>query len=252
MIRSIVLHDIPITHIAAMERWYYRDHSPEIVRRYGPWSRRHDSYLPVAAPDAARAFGFFNWRLTEGWWHELPLPGPRGTLAFTLPPVFPRVAACFTPWQPTEDFRGGSVQSTERPILRWVVLHRYPAGVERAAGDRWFLETHVPELLGHPALWRCFSYRTVKDAPALPGTWPEHAHPPAGLIQTGWDRVTELWFDGFDAWRQAIPDRAAALTPPPWAPAAAYPFLEPGRDLVSTFVLERPTDEFLRDARSYL
>jgi hypothetical protein len=37
MIRSIVVHDIPMSRIAAMERWYYKDHAPEIVRRDEFW-----------------------------------------------------------------------------------------------------------------------------------------------------------------------------------------------------------------------
>ena len=45
---------------------------------------------------------------------------------------------------------------------------------------------------------------------------------------------------------------AAALTPPAWATRPGYPFVEPGRDFVSSFLLERPTDEFLRDIRAYL
>lgn len=40
-----------------MERWYHRDHSAEIARRYGPWLARHESYLPVDAPVDARECG---------------------------------------------------------------------------------------------------------------------------------------------------------------------------------------------------
>ncbi len=104
MIKSIVMHDIPISHIAAMERWYWRDHSSEIVGRYGPWEKRHDSYLPVPAPEEARTFGMYNWRVTEGWWREIPKAGPQGCLSFTAPPIWPKVATCFIPAQPTEDF----------------------------------------------------------------------------------------------------------------------------------------------------
>lgn len=76
MLKSIVVHDIPMSRIAAMERWYWRDHAPEINRRFGPWLARHESFLPVDAPVEARSFGFFNWRVTEGYWRELPLPAP--------------------------------------------------------------------------------------------------------------------------------------------------------------------------------
>ena len=54
MLRSFALHDIPVNHIAALERWYYRDHAPEIVRRYGPWLARFECYLPVPAPGGRR------------------------------------------------------------------------------------------------------------------------------------------------------------------------------------------------------
>jgi hypothetical protein len=72
MIKSIVIHDIPSAHIAAMERRYFRDHAPEIIRRYGPWLARRESYLPVPVPEDARSYGFYNWRITEGWWRESP------------------------------------------------------------------------------------------------------------------------------------------------------------------------------------
>lgn len=252
MVRSIVLHDIPISRIAAMERWYYKDHSPEIVRRYGPWSVRHDSYLPVAAPDEARRFGFFNWRLTEGWWRDLPKPGPQGALSFTPPPVWPRVACCFTPFQPTEDFLGHQVRPHERQVLRWFVMFKYPDGVSAAEGERWYLDTHVPEATQQPGLWRFFSYRVIREHIPLPGTWADDGRPPTDSVLPRWDRVSEMWYESFDDWRRSVLSEPPAYTAPPWASCPAYPFLRPGVDFVSTFVLERPTDEFLRDARSYL
>ena len=49
-----------------------------------------------------------------------------------------------------------------------------------------------------------------------------------------------------------------AYTPPEWATDSfygnshpTYPFFKPGVDFVSTFLLERPSDEFLRDTRYY-
>ena len=35
-------------------------------------------------------------------------------------------------------------------------------------------------------------------------------------------------------------------------PADSVAVVEPGCDLVSSFLLERPTDDFLRDLRTYL
>lgn len=252
MFRSLILHDIPINAFPAMERWYYRDHSPEIVRRYGPWSQRHESYFPLPVPEEAKQFGYFNWRYTEGWWREIPKAGPQGTLAFVLPPVPPRVAICFTPWQPTEDFLGSDVQSYERPIFRWVLFQKYPESVSVAECEDWFLNTHMPQALKQTGLWRAFSYRAIKDAIRLPGTWPSYYHPPQEFRHLGWDRVTELWYDGYDDWRRSVLIEPPHYTPPPWDAGARYPFFTPRENVVSTFLLERPADEFLRDSRSYL
>ncbi len=251
LLKSIVMHDIPMDAIAAMERWYYKDHSPEVVRRFGPWQARHDSYLPVDAPAEARAYGFYNWRVTEGWWRELPRPGPQGNLCFTLPPVWPRVATCFIPWQPTEDFIGHDVSVGQKNVLRWYVLMRYPRGVRFEDAEEWFLKTHVPQVKRQRGLWRFFSYRTLREPRALPGNWPPAATPPAGSVMAQWDRVCELWYESFADWRHAVIEAPPAYTVPPWATYGCYPFLDPWVDFVSSFLLQRPTDEFLRDARGY-
>ena len=105
MIRSIIFHDIPISDIAAMERWHPL-HVGEIIRRFGPWIEHYDSYLPVAAPDFVKPYGFYNWRMTDGWWKKIPKPGPQGNLSFTLPKVWANVAIAFIPGQPTEAHLG--------------------------------------------------------------------------------------------------------------------------------------------------
>ncbi len=252
MLKSIVMHDIPIDSIATMERWYYKDHSPEIVRRFGPWEARHDSYLPVDVPADARAYGYYNWRVTEGWWRDLPEPGPQGNLCFTPPPVWPKVASCFIPWQPTEDFLGHNIAPGERSALRWFVLMKYPKDVRFKEGEDWFLNTHVPEVMRQPGLWRFFSYRTIKEKLPLPGCWPPDKIPPESSVIHDWDRVCELWYESFTDWRRAVIEAQSVCTAPPWTRDRRYPFLEPHIDFASTFLLERPADEFLRDARSYL
>jgi hypothetical protein len=252
MIKSIVLHDIPLAAFPAMERWYHREHSPEISRRYGPWLQRHESYLPVPAPADAQAYGVYNWRLTECYWREVPEPGPKGALAFTAPPVWPRVASCFVPPQPTEDFLGSEYMPAEKVGVRWYTLFRYPEGVSREEGEKWFLEVHAPEVMKQPGLYRFFSYQVVQDAPALPGVWRPGARPPMEITQGRWDRVSELWYETFSDWRRAVIEQPPAYAKPSWATQEAYPFVKPFEDFVSTFILERPTDEFLRDLRAYL
>jgi hypothetical protein len=252
MIKSIVMHDIDMDHVAAMERWYYKDHAPEINRRFGPWLTRHESFLPVDAPAVAREFGFFNWRVTEGWWRELPETGPKGNFAFTLPPVWPKVATCFVPAQPEDDFLGGELQPASKQVLRWYILFRYPAGVKKQDGEKWFLETHVPQVIKQKGLYRFFSYRVINKPLPLPGAWPPNAAPPPDSILHSWDRVYELWFETFADWETSVITSPPAYTQPTWATRETYPFVVPGEDFVSSFILERPNDEFWRDSRGYL
>ena len=252
MIKSIVMHDIPINDIAAMERWYYRDHAAEIVRRYGPWLTRHESYLPVPVPPEVKSYGFYNWRATEGWWREIPETGPKGTFSFTVPPVWPKVATCFTPGQPTEDFLGSELQPREKNVLRWYILLKYPDGVSTEEGEKWFLNIHVKEMMKQPGLYRFFSYKVIKEPISLPGTWAPGKTPPPDTIINSWDRLCELWYENFDDWHESVVNSPPEYTKPSWAKYEIYPFFEPYVDFVSTFILERPNDEFLRDSRGYL
>lgn len=252
MLKSVVVHDVPMNRIAAMERWYWRDHAPEINRRFGPWLVRHESFMPVDAPADARRFGHFNWRVTEGLWREMPRTGSAGNLAFTVPPVWPRVATGFFPAQPTDDLFGGHLQPHDKQVLRWYCLSARSGGVTAADADRWFLDVHAPELARTAGPYRAFSSRAHDEPVPLPGEWPREAAPPAGTVLHAWDRLTELWFETFDDWRSFIAEEVPRLTPPPWAQGRSYPYLQLGTEFVSSFLLERPADEFSRDARGYL
>jgi len=250
MLRTVVLHDIPMNHVAAMERWYFRDHEPEIARRYGPYLHRLESWFPVPAPPEADAFGRFNWRLTEGTWRQMPMPGPQGQLSFTPPPVWPKAAICTVPLEPVDDFKGWETLALEKNVLRWYVLMRYPERVSFEEGENWFLNVHKKEVSNQPKLTRFFSRKVLKPTPPLPGTWrPGDLELMKKDAMPRWDRVIELWYETFDDWRESVLTNPPAYTKPEWASHPQYPFFVPGEEWVSTFVLERPTDEFLRDSR---
>jgi len=251
MIKSIVLQDIDMDYIAAMERWYFKNHVAEVNRRYGPWLTRHESFLPVDAPPEARALGFYNWRVGEGWWREIPLTGPRGTLSFTVPPVWPKTASCFTPAQPTEDFMGSEYQPHEKNVLRWYILLKYPEGISFEEGENWFLNVHATEVMKQPGLYRFFSYKVIREPLELPGIWNPARLPPPDTFCFKWDRLVELWYDNFNDWRKSVIENPPEYTKPSWAGYNSYPFLEPYKDFVCSFILERPNDEFYRDLRAY-
>ena len=204
MLKSIVMMDLPIDDIAPMERWYYEAHSSEISRRYGPFLQRHESYVALDAPEDARQFGFYNWRVTETFWREMPEPGAKGAFCFTPAPVWNPVATCTVKAQPDDDFFGWDGFSTQGASIRWYILFRYPLGVRLNEGEDWFLNVHAPEVCKQPGLTRFFSYKCEQAAIPLPGMWHPDATPPQDMMMVQWDRVVELWYPSFSAWRKAV------------------------------------------------
>jgi hypothetical protein len=254
MIRSLVLHDINPSNIAAMERWYYKDHSAEIARRYGPWMQRHESWMPVHTPIDAQEYGWFNWRLTQVYWRELPETGAKGEYAFTPPPYwFDRIINCFIPAQCTDDFKGSQLLNFEKYVLRWVQFIQFPEGVDKEEADRWYVDIFAKEACRHDKMYRFFSSKTIKGLGRLPGVWRECDKV---FLKSGkalqWDRVSEMWFENFDDWRDFVKTNPPTYTAPKWAKTDAFPFLTPYEDFVSTVVLEQPNNDFIAEKRIYL
>ena len=56
----------------------------------------------------------------------------------------------------------------------------------------------------------------------------------------------------FADWEAAVVTSPPRYTKPQWATQDFYPFVEPYVDFASTFILERPADDFMRDLRAYV
>jgi hypothetical protein len=113
---------------------------------------------------------------------------------------------------------------------------KYPAGISREEGDDWYINVHAAEVCTQPGLKRFFSFHAVEPSSAV----------------GPWLRISELWYEHHDGWRKAILGSPPKYTKPPWSTHDRYPFLRPGVDFVSTFLLERPECDFLRDYRGYM
>jgi len=50
------------------ERWYFRYHSKEVVRFFGPWLRRYETFNAYDPPQEARQLGAVGGRMTELWY----------------------------------------------------------------------------------------------------------------------------------------------------------------------------------------
>jgi hypothetical protein len=243
MLRGVVMIHLPnMNDLPAMDRYYHRYHGPEIARRFGPWLERFESYRVVPPPPGAERYGYINYRIVESWWREMP--SVAGTVAFTTPPSTNVQRFSFlVPPQPTEEFLGGNFSADEKSILRWLTVFKDPETVSVEEGENWYLNVHANEALQQPGLTQYFSYRILESG-GLPGHRPGGRPQPARSL---WHRLSELWYENFDGWHKSVIDSPPKYTKPPWAKYDEYPFLEPGVDFWSTFILERPDDDFLSD-----
>jgi hypothetical protein len=247
MIKTIILHHLLDTNdLPAAERWFYRYHVPEVLRNR-PLS--YLSFRAVPPPAGAENYGYFNYKV-----HENISVGEGETslgLAAMTPEVVPlKVVMVNLPPTPTEDFMGRETSLEEKTILRWLVAFKYPEGVSVEEGDDWYLNVHAKEVMRQPGLTRFFSYKVLASREFGKAGAPSFLHPRSSML-AGWHRVSELWYEDGNGWTRSVIDSPPEYTAPPWAKHGRYPFLEPGIDFVSTFILERPSDDWLRQVAPF-
>ena len=259
MIRSYLLVNlINWDFLPLMERWLYKDHVPETMSQLAPILRRYTTYRAVPAPGGGDAYGYYNWRMTEHWWDKSPFEvgamGHGSAIAEAWPEDYNKAvgipegeeargrvwrakapAFIFVPTRPTEDFKGSGLKIEDGGILRWVTVFKYPAGISREEGDAWYVKTHAPQVCKQAGLKRFFSF-SAADPSSIVGPFV---------------RVSELWYENHSAWRKAVLENPPDYTRPSWCKYDRFPFLEPDVDFVSTFLLERPECDFLKDYRGY-
>jgi hypothetical protein len=259
MLRSYLLVNlVSWDYLPELERWLYKDHAPDTMSQLEPILYRYVTYRAVPPPEGAEDYCYYNWRMTEHWWHESPfregLMGHGSAIAERWSPHYHEAvglpvgeaartqvwqakapAFIFVPPRPTEDFKGAGLSLDDGNILRWVTVFKYPEGVSKEEGDDWYINIHAREVAEQPELKRFFSF---------------HAVDPSSMIGP-FVRVSELWYENSSAWHKAVVESARKYTKPSWAKHTRYPFLEPGVDFVSTFLLERPECDFLNDYRGY-
>ena len=242
MIKSFIFHHLPdMNDLPAAERWFYRYHIPEVMRNR-PVS--YVSYRAVPTPPGAEDYGSFNYKL-----HENVMRGeqeaPLALLSMT-PEVVPlRVIMVNVPVAPTEDFAGGDRSLDDKTILRWVMVFRYPEGVSVEQGDDWYVNVHAPQVLRQPGLTRFFSYKVIPSPVSVRKGASTFLHP-RSQVTSNWHRVSEQWYENANGWVESVITSPPAYAKPTWATHDHYPFLAPGIDFAGIFILERPTDDWLR------
>lgn len=118
-------------------------------------------------------------------------------------------------------------------MIRWLYLFKYPDGVSKEDGERWYLGTHSQE-----------AKRMAEHGMTAYKTWNGQKTPYRDPYQTieqlnQWDRVTELCFPDFEAFKTATTDHAVTYTPPPYG--------WPGFNAHTIFLSDEPQYDFLHE-----
>jgi hypothetical protein len=121
-------------------------------------------------------------------------------------------------------------------MIRWMFLFRYPDGVPQEEGERWYLGTHVPEarqMREHGLI----GYRTWKGLKT-----PYESPYQTVESHNQWDRVTELWFEDFEAFRRCTTDHGVNYTPAPYNNGVGFDYhtIFLGKDPEYDFLAEDP------------
>jgi hypothetical protein len=245
-------------YLPELERWLYKDHAPDTMSQLAPILDRYVTYRAVTEPKGSAEFCVYNWRMTEHWWRENPFRGvmghgsaiaeqwtknyhkavglPTGEEARTSKWEAKAPAFIFVTPRINQDFKGNGLTLADGNTLRWVTVFRYPEGVSVKEGDDWYINIHAKEVAEQLELKRFFSFNAIE---------------PSSMVGP-FVRVSEMWYENGNAWRKAVLESKYKYTKPAWAKCDQYPYLEPGVDFVSIFLLERPECDFLRDYRGYL
>jgi hypothetical protein len=239
--------DLP-NEMPAFEKWYLRYHAAEVIHKDGPWLTRFVAYRPLPVIPQALSYGYYNMRVIECWYRSVEeRSGAEDMFRFTWQApwakkpvewgkfIIPRVSINVAIPAP-DIFLACKYSADEKTILRWYIVTKYPKGVTLQQGEDWFVNIHSKEVLKQPGLIGYFSSRAVQ----IPGYPPD-----------AWVRLSELWYEDFNGWKESVIDSPPKYTRPSWTKYDKYPFLEPYVDFTSTFLAERPDIDYLKEARPF-
>jgi hypothetical protein len=261
-LKMIIIGGWGVDEYPARVRWLFREHAGETISWIGPWLEsyvRYWSVMPPASmvPDIVH-YGSYTTGVTMHVYNDYPpllkemwgmvgIPAPQSQKSSQSPGQVYSTAGqiqepqrvdnvfCFTPYVPTNDFMGSSLNPWSTSILRWFTATKYPLGVPEEETEDWFLNIHSKEVMQQPGLLRYFSYKTLDFSG----------------VKT-WYRITEQWYADYKSWHKAVVEAPPKYTKPTWAKYGQYPFFEPHIDFLGTFILERPTNNLLRDYMGYV
>lgn len=264
--RSIIMVSVrDDSDLPAAYRWLYKYHVPDSISQFAPYVTKYATYRALPLPKNAENFGTYNWIMTEHYWLINPFntsktAAPNGLafkevfskeyLEITRQPTdgdlrpsswsgskdgyHPTVFA-FIPMFWEDDFKGSERTIEDGPNYRWLIAFKYPDGVSQEDGDKWFKDSFVKELTKLPEVNRIISSRVL----STPRTSP-------------FQRVAEIWFDNSKQWEKAMSEIENKVQKPNWATYDKFPYIEPYKDFVGEFLLDKPESDHLIQYKGYL
>ncbi|HHD7473843.1 TPA: hypothetical protein ACOVJJ_004393 [Klebsiella oxytoca] len=264
--RSIIMVSVrDDSDLPAAYRWLYKYHVPDSISQFSPYVTKYATYRALPVPNKGENYGTYNWIMTEHYWMINPFntsksAAPNGLafkevyskeyLEITRQPTngdlrpshwvgsrggyHPTVFA-FIPMFWEDDFKGSERTIEDGANYRWLIAFKYPEGVSQEEGDKWFRESFATELAKLPEVNRIISSRVLKSP---------HTSP--------FQRVAEIWFDNSKQWEKAMAEIQGKVQKPSWAKYDKFPYMEPYRDFVGEFLLDRPESDHLTQYRGYI
>jgi len=252
--------DLPLAY-----RWLYKFHVPDSISQFAPYVSKYATYRALPLPKNGEDYGTYNWIMTEHYWLINPFnssasAAPNG-LAFketyskeymeiTRQPTdgdlrpshwvgsregyHPTVFA-FAPLFWEDDFKGSERTIEDGANYRWLIAFKYPDGVTQEQGDKWFKEVFAPEMAKLPEVNRVLSSRVLNSPRVSP-----------------FQRVAEIWFDNSKQWEKAMTVAKTKIAKPSWANYGSFPYMEPYKDFVGEFLLDKPESDHLQQYKGYI
>ena len=245
--------------------WLYKYHVPESISQFSPYVTKYSTYRALPLPKGAKDYGTYNWIMTEHYWLVNPFntsktSTPNGIafketydkhyLEITCQPTddglrpdkwvgtrngyHPTVFA-FVPIFWEDDFKGSNRTTEDGPVFRWLIAFKYPDGISQKEGDKWFKNVFAPQIVKLPEVVRFISSRVLKTPKTSP-----------------FQRVAEIWFNNSKQWEKAMSEVKDKVNKPSWATYGTFPYMEPYKDFVGIFLMERPDENHLTQYNGYI
>ena len=255
-----------------LEEWLYKYHVPESISKFTPYCTKYAFYQAYPTPPEGDRFGARKMQLTEHYWlvdehlpemahnifneyipmdvlkwqgcipdenapefHENAVSGDAGRAVGGGD--FPPFIFSFVPINWEEDFKGAGLTPEDGPNYRWQFLIRYPEGVSKEDGEKWFYDQVAPYFTKSVFVRRFVSSKVKINY---------------GAPTAQFDRLVELWFEGPEEWYKAAVTHADQIAKPDWAQQDQFPYLKPQHNIASIFCGDRATSDNYTQYHGYI